>query len=769
MRLREIFRYELQHRLRSATTWIYGVVLLLLGFVMIVVDADGSSATFVNAPSRLALLATIAGMAGMLVSAAFFSDGAIRDYDARMDALLFTSPIRKLDYLGGRYLAALLVNAVLLLAVPIGSAIATVMPFLERSAFGPFMPSAFVQAYLLFLLPNLLFTSAVLFTVAVLTRQSMAVYLATIGIFVGYVLVLNVGDGNALLNVLSDPIGVRVLNSATERWTPVERNSRLLGGVASLFLNRAVWIAIAAGVLAVLHHRFSFAGSASSAPVIPTKKMEPSPFVAVPRFARGSAGTFGFRVSVLQLLAITRRSISEVVGSPLFLLLLVAKVGLTVVMGWDAGEGVFDTSTTPLTILIFERISETPLVPVTYLVVAIFAGELVWRNRDAGVSEISDAAPVSEGTELTGSFLALVVALALLQVPVLVGGIIAQAAQNYFHFEIALYLKVLFGMQLADLVLLAALAMLIHVIVNQKYLGHLVVVSVFVARAIIRGVGWIEHHLLLYGTDPGWKYSDMNGFGPFLRPFVSFKLYWGAWAMLLLIGAVLVWVRGREFGFRHRIATARARFTGPVVRATATAVTLILLLGGFAFYNTNILNDYRSATKRGATEARYEKQYRRYLDAPRPTLTDLSLRVEIYPEQSVADLAGTYRLINRTTSTIDSIHLYINPELVVRSALLDRASRAVVNDEATGYRVFALAQPLVPGDSLNATFDVSLRRRAFGNGRASASLASNGTWIDRRYLPFVGYQPQLELEGDARERFGLGLRPTLPTAANPGN
>ncbi|MEO7521148.1 MAG: M1 family aminopeptidase, partial [Gemmatimonas sp.] len=82
--------------------------------------------------------------------------------------------------------------------------------------------------------------------------------------------------------------------------------------------------------------------------------------------------------------------------------------------------------------------------------------------------------------------------------------------------------------------------------------------------------------------------------------------------------------------------------------------------------------------------------------------------------------------------------------------------------------VFALAQPLVPGDSLNVTFDVSLRRRAFGNARAPASLASNGTWIDRRFLPFVGYQPQVELES-GRERFGLGTRPTLPTAANPGN
>lgn len=74
MKLREIFRYEIEHRVRSASTWIYAVVFLLIAFAMIHVDADGTSPTHVNAAPRLALLATMAGMLGMLVSAAFFGD-----------------------------------------------------------------------------------------------------------------------------------------------------------------------------------------------------------------------------------------------------------------------------------------------------------------------------------------------------------------------------------------------------------------------------------------------------------------------------------------------------------------------------------------------------------------------------------------------------------------------------------------------------------------------------------------------------------------------
>ena len=142
-------------------------------------------------------------------------------------------------------------------------------------------------------------------------------------------------------------------------------------------------------------------------------------------------------------------------------------------------------------------------------------------------------------------------------------------------------------------------------------------------------LGIVRHHLLLYGTDPGWTYSDMNGFGPFLRPLVWFRLYWAAWALLLGVAAGLLVVRGRESGMRRRLRQARARFTGPVARAAGVACALILLLGGFIFYNTNVLNEYRTPDEAGAPQAQYEQRYARFADAPQPVIDDVELRVEI--------------------------------------------------------------------------------------------------------------------------------------------
>jgi ABC-2 type transport system permease protein len=101
--------------------------------------------------------------------------------------------------------------------------------------------------------------------------------------------------------------------------------------------------------------------------------------------------------------------------------------------------------------------------------------------------------------------------------------------------------------------------MTIHIIVNHKYVGHMVVSLAIASTVALPALGIVQHHLLPYGTDPGWTYSDMNGFGPFVAPLVWFRLYWAAWTLLLAVLANLFWVRGREDGMRRRIGIARAR------------------------------------------------------------------------------------------------------------------------------------------------------------------------------------------------------------------
>ena len=50
----------------------------------------------------------------------------------------------------------------------------------------------------------------------------------------------------------------------------------------------------------------------------------------------------------------------------------------------------------------------------------------------------------------------------------------------------------------------------------------------------------------------------------------------------------------------------------------AAAAGLILALGGFIFYNTNVLNEYLTASDMAERRAEYERRYGRYAGIPQP-------------------------------------------------------------------------------------------------------------------------------------------------------
>ncbi len=154
MKLVEVFRYELEYRLRAPSTWVYA--LLLFGFAVANgFDVLPLNAVNANAPLLIAKDAVFTGLLGLVVTAALFGDAALRDVDSGMEPLLFTLPLRTVDHVGGRFLAALITNAFLLLAVPLGYALPTLIGYPYSAVFGPFRAAAVLQPWLILLLPNL--------------------------------------------------------------------------------------------------------------------------------------------------------------------------------------------------------------------------------------------------------------------------------------------------------------------------------------------------------------------------------------------------------------------------------------------------------------------------------------------------------------------------------------------------------------------------------------------------------------------------------------
>ncbi|MGH7565696.1 MAG: ABC transporter permease, partial [Gemmatimonadota bacterium] len=291
MRFREIFRYELAYRVKSGATWTYAGILFLVAIWMFLALAD--EAGHANAPERIAGASVIIGMFGMLVTAALFGEAAVRDIEVEMDALLFTSPVGRAEFLGGRFLGSLVVNAVVIVAIPLGILVATWIASTGAEAVGPFRLPAHIEPYFTIQLPNLVLVGAVLFTIGMFARQTLPVYLGAIAFFIGYVVLLNYVDriASPTLATLVDPLGAATLMELTQYWTEAERNTRLVGLPAALAWNRAVWLGVAGAVLTLLFGAFRFAHAEEGgrrrrrgavAPSLPSERSWP---VNVPRVA----------------------------------------------------------------------------------------------------------------------------------------------------------------------------------------------------------------------------------------------------------------------------------------------------------------------------------------------------------------------------------------------------------------------------------------------------------------------------------------------------
>lgn len=779
MRLAEVFRFELAYQLRRPLPWLIFAVLVVVSFLT-TRDASLAEALyedfFVNSPFAIAKTTVFGGALWLVTAAAVAGEAAARDVTTGMHPLVYTTPVRERDYLGGRFLAALALNALLLLAVPAGILVAVYSPGVEGGLVGPFRPAAYLTSYAFILLPNAFVGTAVQFSLAVRSGRPMAGYLGSlllvfVGFFVASFLLLERGVGTLL-----DPIGIRfVVEDLAHSWTTVEKSWRLLELEGTVLHNRLLWLGVALAALAVTSWRFRFthrtrvawwrrlARRREARPPTPGRTAIAGTAIAVPEVAR----TFGFATSARQTLAIARSSFRALATSWAGIGLLAALPLLTVLVVLDQmlSLGVPLVPTTALvlgelTAPLSDELSRWVIVP---LALVLFAGELVWRERDAGLGEIGDAMPGSAWVPLLGKLLGLGLVLIALMALLAAAGMLAQAILGHQDFEIGLYLTALFGLQLPEYLLFAVLAFAVHVLVDHKYVAHLVaiVAYVFVALASLFGV---EHDLLVYGAGPEWSYTAMRGFGPSLAPWLWFKLYWAAWALLLVVVARLFWVRGRERGLGVRLRWARRRLTGPTAWAAAAAVGLVLTLGGFVFSNTNVRNEYLTSGEMAERRAEYERRYGRYEGIAQPRLTAATLHVEIHPRRRVVDVRGTYRLVNRGAAAIDTVHLTTVPEVDTGAVAFDRPAALVVADEELGHRIYALGRPLAPGESLRLDFRVHAAPHGFRESGVDDSVVANGTFFTNGWLPAIGYAEARELAtaGERREH-GLPPRPLVPS------
>lgn len=755
-----LFLLEVRHWLRQPMVYIFLLLFALIGFGLVTWDklvVGGQLANVqLNAPYMVFQYYAVMGFLGLLMVTAFVNASAIRDFANNTQQIMFSTPLKKSHYLLSRFLGSTFVASLPLLGISLGMLLGSAMPWVDPERLGPNDLMAHAQAYLYLSLPNILFSSAIIFSVAVLMRSTAAAFITAVVIMVGN----GVADTfmgemeNQTLAALLDPFAGIAFELVSRYWTVDDKNTLLLPMNGVFLWNRILWLAIAAGIFGLGYWRFSFSERNKVGKLPPaTSEVEALRAAAapLPKVSRQHGTSARFR----QWRRIVWNDFTGMLRGTAFL--LVTGIGLlNMFLSLAFSTSLYENTIHPVTYRVND-ITEGTFSLFLLILVTFYSGLLVWKEREPKLDEVHDATPIPLGLSLFGKYTALVLLLAVVLSISAFGGMIYQLTQGYTRLELNVYLGNYILPNLLGLSIMSALAFAIHVLVNNKYVGYAVFIVFLVGNGILLNALDITTRLASFNSAPSDPYSDMNAYGTSLRAWAWFKAYWGAFAAVLMTVALLFWIRGRETerAWRLRLAGQRLRTTRWLL---LPALAAWIGLGAWNYYNTKVLNEMVGEDQLEEDRVYYERTYKKYEGIPQPHYTDIRFTIDLVPAERSLHSVAEVTVRNKSRVPIDSLHLNMGGGGIEQEVSIPGA-QLVVNDERVDYRIYKLDKALQPGEELRFTVTASHVERGFENNVTAMQLNHNGTFFNNMDLiPLIGYTADGELQ-DKNDRKDHDLPP----------
>ncbi|WP_433925585.1 ABC transporter permease/M1 family aminopeptidase [Stenotrophomonas nematodicola] len=760
------FRFELREQLRSPLLWLLSALFAALAFAAASSDAvqigGGIGNVHSNAPTVIATFMGGFTMLGMLVSTLFVSNALLRDFDLGTAELIFASPIKRRDYLTGRILAALFAGLLFYLVIALGMFLAPFMPWVDPERMGAVSLRAYAWTFAVAVIPNLIFTTALLSLLAALTRSILWVYIGLIGYFVLYGVSASLlrDIDNTWVATLSEPLGMRALSRTIRYWAAEQRNTQLPELAGYLLANRAVWLAAALAMFAATFALFRTERSGSGrrrwgrkvAPPV-ASGVRPAD-VVVPRIHP----TFGAATGWRQFLRQVRFDTAGVLRSVPFLVLLVLGMA-NFIPNAMSQQSLYGTPIYPVTAEMLGSL-QGAYSWLLVIIVLFYAGELVWKERGARLNEVNDAMPVPNWVPLLAKFTVLVAVIACFQAIGAVVSMLIQLAQGYTRLEPLLYLQTL-ALDAVFYVLMGGMALVLQVLTNNKFIGYALLIVVMIGQVALGLLDYTQN-LYNFGAWPNAPYSDMNGFGHFLAGQLAFQGYWALLLAALLCLASAFWVRGVGMGLRQRLALAGRRLRGPAGAGMATALLAFVAVGGWLYWSTNIRNPFMSPDQERDLQVRYERELSKYRNLPQPRIVAVDNRVDLHPETQTLTIDADWTVRNTHATPITDVHVGMSDDRQLVAVDLGGQTLGF-HDVDLGYRIYRLSTPLQPGEERRFRFRVEQRPKGITAGQAPTNVVDNGSFFNSEMLPQFGYNERVQLtDRNERRKRGLGEPTRMP-------
>jgi ABC-2 type transport system permease protein len=767
----EFFTFELRFRIKSISTYVYFLLWTAFSFFSVASEnfgpvANSNGKVLLNGPFANTLDDTLSCLFGLIIIAAIFGTSILRDFQRDTYQMIFTKPISKFAYLGGRWAGSFVTTVCVFSGLMVGTYIGTFAPWADQSRIAPNQLGWYLQPFFSIVVIQIFFTGSLFFAIAALTRKLIVVYLQGVVLFMVYIIGITVFSATRSLehfwSAILDPVGLRLLDSIVRYWSVVEKNSLLLpwdfsGYSPGVFLyNRLLWSGIGILALAGVWALFPLSVEALTARsqgkrAARARQQEHEASESIRSWVAvrlpAVHQVFGSRTTLLQYWTLTRLRIRTVMREIPFW----AIVGLLIAFGINNGHfagRVGGVNVWPVTYLMLQAV-EGPATLFLIIVAALYAAELIWRERDTRFDGIHDALPMSDSIDWLSKFSAIAwIEIVLLTITLLIG-VLMQTIDGYYHYEVLQYIEELYLVTLPQMLGVVLFAMFVQTLVSNKFIGHGIVIGLYVLQPILFNFGW-ENTLYLPGATASYTYSDMNGYGHFVPALAWSITYWIAIFALLAVISIAYSRRGADVSLKSRSHLALQR-APRLVPAAGLFLLLAVGSGLWYYYNAHRLNEYLTGEDRRHILADYERRYKRYESLPQPKITAVDTHINIHPERRAFDGTGRYTLQNKSSAPISQIHLTDLHESVGH-VQFDRPFHLVSREPRNLYAIYALDRPLAPGETMTLSFSVSHESPGFRDNNEPAQFAYNGTFFDAEFFPGVGYDPGPEIDDPRRRR-----------------
>lgn len=613
-----VYVFEAVHELRSGlrTSMVPLMFAGLVGYVfMMLMNARylrDMGAADVPRNSSLIVYQMTSGQAFWLIFvwAWVFAQVVSRDQGARLQEVVFATPVSLRGLLLARYAGALVLACILgssssvaLMLVP---ALGT-LGLVPASAIGPTPFLAIFHAWGLFVLPSALGLGAIYVVAALRTRSASGPFVASAVIllaWMGAMVVLRSADLHNTTATLIDVSGFGEAEHQTKLWTPSEKANALMQLTPPLLLNRVLWTAVPLGVLG-----FSIARLRRETLVLERtaadRPMDEGEFRSAP-----APGLAPIAVSswLRATWCETRFLLSRAVSRWAFVVAIVLWTCLNALAPFVHMLGHPEGPLVPR-----GQILAPFLLDFCYLFsvfgVAGFVGTLVRRDQQPGFAEMLDATPAPLGVRVLSTVLAAAaITLAFALAPTL-SAWLAMGLLVPQSFDVATPLVVNAFVAAPALLELCGVTLLIHTLVRSAGTAHALAMFAAFVAVVNHEVGIVSYPPAQFGIPAHVELSELGGVRPWVASLAALDAYKVALFALLSSLAWLAYTRGTALTLSDRLRAACRRIRGGAGVLAAGASIALLATGALLFDRLVTRGGYRSDAEREREDAEWERKY----------------------------------------------------------------------------------------------------------------------------------------------------------------